>query len=310
MATILIVESNLFLGGILSQRLVKEGYEVLTTKDGKEGLRLIIDNHPVLVFLDLPIGHVKTFLGVLRQLHRKFWVTFPPIIVLSDVEEGKSPVQVSDLGVQAYLVKAYTEIDEMISKVKEILDSDIQAVRKNSPTAPAKPLVTEQKRIKAEIDKMIVVDSGGELPIVPLMDHLIWYAYLSRASDIHIKPEGERVAIRLRIDGILQDTFSFPKGIQSEIITRIKVLAGMRTDEHQTAQDGRFKTNIKGIPRQFDIRVSVVPTYYGENAVLRLLVEHAEITSLEDLSFSDADRAKLMKAIAKPNGMILATGPT
>jgi len=87
-------------------------------------------------------------------------------------------------------------------------------------------------------------------------------------------------------------------------------LSGMRTDEHQSAQDGRFKTNIKTLPNQFDIRVSVVPTYYGEDAVLRLLVEHSEIKSLDYLTFSDADRKKIMRAIEKPNGMILATGPT
>ncbi|MEK7616345.1 MAG: ATPase, T2SS/T4P/T4SS family [Patescibacteria group bacterium] len=309
--TILLVESNLFIGGILSQKLRKQNYHVLSTSNGKEGLHIIVDQRPSVVFLDLPIGQIKVFLGVLRLIHRDHQAIFPPIIVLSEVETGEAITEISQLGVRAYLVKAYTDINEMIAKIKEVLATS--SVVDGSPERQARPIlepvISEQKRIKAEIEKSLV-STDEELPIVPIVDNLVSYAYLARASDIHVKPEGERVAIRLRIDGLLQDTFSFPKTIQSEVITRIKVLAGMRTDEHQSAQDGRFKTNIKSLPRQFDIRVSVVPTYYGENAVLRLLVEQAEIKSLEDLTFSDNDRKKIMHAIERPNGMILATGPT
>ena len=315
--TILLVESNLFIGGILSQRLQEEHYDVVATKDPKEGLRKIVDLHPAVVFLDLPIGKVKTFLGVLRTIRRQHNFLLPPIIVLSDVEQSDEITKISELGVTSYLIKVYTDTGEMLAKIKELVNVDGSLGTAISDTGtgtavaprPVAPVISEQKRIRAEIEKSLVT-AEQELPIVPLIDNLILYGYLARSSDIHIKPEQERVSIRLRIDGLLQDVFSFPKNIQSEVITRIKVLAGMRTDEHQAAQDGRFKTTIKGLPRQFDIRVSVVPTYYGENAVLRLLVEQAEIKSLDDLTFSDTDREKLMHAIEKPNGMILATGPT
>ena len=212
------------------------------------------------------------------------------------------------MGVQSYLIKSYTNTEEMASKIKEMLSIKGMLGHVHSQSGPMAPMISEQKRIKAEVERTLVTPNA-EVPIVPLMDNLIMYAYLVRSSDIHIKPESERVAVRLRIDGLLQDVFSFPKNIQSEVITRVKVLAGMRTDEHQSAQDGRFKTNVKGLPRQFDVRVSVIPTYYGENAVLRLLVEQAEIKSLDDLTFSDADR-KSPACDRKPNGMILATGPT
>ncbi|MEK7583206.1 MAG: ATPase, T2SS/T4P/T4SS family [Patescibacteria group bacterium] len=314
--TILLVESNLFIGGILSQKLQQDHYDVATTKDPKEGLHKIVDLNPTVVFLDLPMGKVKTFLGVLRTIQRTHGMALPPIIVLSDVEQSDEITKISELGVKSYLIKAYTDTEEMLAKIKELVSTDGSlgpaiTTGGDAPVAPKPiaPVISEQKRIRAEIEKSLVT-AEQELPIVPLIDNLILYGYLARSSDIHIKPEQERVCIRLRIDGLLQDVFSFPKNIQSEVITRIKVLAGMRTDEHQAAQDGRFKTNIKGLPRQFDIRVSVVPTYYGENAVLRLLVEQAEIKSLEDLTFSDDDRAKLMHAIERPNGMILATGPT
>ena len=309
--TILLVESNLFIGGILSQKLQKERFRVLSTNNGKEGLHKIVDEQPSVVFLDLPIGKIKTFLGVLRQIHMQHKAIFPSVIVLSDLEKGEEIRQISELGVQAYMVKAYTNTDEMVAKIKEILGSETATANPHAhgSSQPLKPVISEQKRIKAEIEKALV-SKDVELPIVPLMDNLVTFAYLARASDIHIKPEAERVSVRLRIDGLLQDVFAFPKQIQSEVITRIKVLSGMRTDEHQSAQDGRFKTNIRNLPRQFDVRVSVVPTYYGENAVLRLLVEQAEIKSLDALTFSDSDRKKIMHAIEKPNGMILATGPT
>lgn len=314
--TILLVESNLFIGGILSQKLEQEGYRIITTKDPKEGLRDIIERKPSAVFLDLSLGKVKAFLGVLRVIQRQYRTTLPPIIVLSDSEQNEEISKISELGVRSYLVKAYTDTDEMLAKIHELVNMDgtlgtALVDTEGAPVAPrpVAPVISEQKRIRAEIEKSLVT-AEQELPIVPLIDNLILYGYLARSSDIHIKPENERVAIRLRIDGLLQDVFSFPKNIQSEVITRIKVLAGMRTDEHQAAQDGRFKTTIKGLPRQFDIRVSVIPTYYGENAVLRLLVEQAEIKTLYDLTFSDADRKKVMHAIERPNGMILATGPT
>ncbi len=145
--------------------------------------------------------------------------------------------------------------------------------------------------------------------IISLVDKLIEYADDVRASDIHIDPLDTYVRIRLRVDGVLQSTFSVSKQIHPEIIARIKVISGLRTDEHNTPQDGRFRI-VTSAKRPIDIRVSIVPTYYGENAVLRLLVDKAEHLSLETLGFSLADREKIGKAIKKPTGMILATGPT
>jgi len=152
-------------------------------------------------------------------------------------------------------------------------------------------------------------EQGKELSIIDLVDSLVEDAYHARASDIHIDPEDKRVRVRFRVDGVLHDSFIFPKEIHSEIVTRIKVLSGLRTDEHQAAQDGRFRIIIKK-EGPVDVRVSIAPTYYGENAVLRLLAEKAEKFTLETLSFSEADKKKVVNAIKKPYGMILCTGPT
>ena len=159
------------------------------------------------------------------------------------------------------------------------------------------PLV--EKELKKEPDK---------ISIISLVDALMVHAFNSNASDIHIDPEETGVRIRLRIDGVLQDAFAFPKEIQSEVITRIKVLSGLRTDEHQAAQDGRFKIPISDIG-YVDFRVSIAPTYYGENTVLRILSERTQL-NLDQLNFSKRDLEVVKKAIHKPYGMILATGPT
>ncbi len=149
------------------------------------------------------------------------------------------------------------------------------------------------------------------MSIISLASALIEQAYLLRASDIHIDPSQEKVRIRFRIDGVLQESFLFPKHIHSEVISRIKVLAGLRSDEHQATQDGRFRHLARDGKTQVDVRVSIVPTYHGENAVLRLLSDKAEQhTTLETLGFSEGDRVKILRAIERPNGMILATGPT
>ena len=148
-----------------------------------------------------------------------------------------------------------------------------------------------------------------ERSIIDLVDALVLEAHTLRASDIHIEPSEKGVMVRLRIDGVLQEKFVLDKTIHPEVISRIKVLTGLRTDEHQTAQDGRFRAMLPG-EQPVDVRVSITPTYWGENAVLRLLADKAEEFSLASLGFSKSDEEKLVRAIRRPHGMILATGPT
>jgi len=107
----------------------------------------------------------------------------------------------------------------------------------------------------------------------------------------------------------MHNIFAFPKDIQEEVISRIKVLSGLRTDEHQAAQDGRFKFRVNE-KEAFDMRVSITPTYYEENAVMRLLVEPEMGFSVKSLGFSEKNLAIVVKNISKPYGMILVTGPT
>ncbi|MES2007011.1 MAG: GspE/PulE family protein [Patescibacteria group bacterium] len=149
----------------------------------------------------------------------------------------------------------------------------------------------------------------GSISVIELVDKLIEEAHILRASDIHIDPVVQGLVVRLRIDGMLQDKFSFEKRIHPEIISRIKIMSSLRTDEHQAAQDGRFRAVLKD-KTPVDVRVSITPTYYGENAVLRLLADNEADFTLETLGFTKENQQKLMRAIRRPHGMILATGPT
>src|SRR3989344_3727404 len=162
---------------------------------------------------------------------------------------------------------------------------------------------TLQNKIQLELKK----EAG--VSIVDLVNSLVEHAYSLRASDIRITPTKNDVRVRLRIDGVLQDVFTIPSRIHNEVVSRIKIFSSLRTDEHQAAQDGRFRIDIEE-SGPVDIRVSITPTYHGQNIVLRILSDKAEEHSLETLGFSEKDRETLLKAIKRPFGMILSTGPT
>lgn len=156
--------------------------------------------------------------------------------------------------------------------------------------------------IKEELGK------GASISVVKLVSLMIKEAREMRASDIHIDPQRIDLRIRYRIDGRLLDRHCIPKRWHEELVSRIKILAELRTDEHQAPQDGRFRANLETGP--IDVRVSIMPTYHGENVVMRLLSDNAEAFTLQSLGFSEENTTKILEAIKKPYGMILATGPT
>lgn len=174
-----------------------------------------------------------------------------------------------------------------------------------------------KKEIKKEFADIVEAEAekakqsgvrAEDIPVIRIVDTLIDYGYENRASDIHIEPLEKETQIRFRIDGVLHNVVSLPKNIHGLVVTRVKVLSKLRTDEHFAAQDGKFvKEHNK---ERFDIRVSIVPVTEGENIVMRLLSERARKFNLPDLGLLGKDLKKIKAAIKKPYGMILATGPT
>jgi len=147
-----------------------------------------------------------------------------------------------------------------------------------------------------------------DLPIAKIVDVLIDAAYQDKASDIHIEPEEHNSLIRFRIDGVLHEVLRVPKVLHDRIITRIKVLSGLRTDEHMSAQDGKMRMALE--EENLDIRVSIIPIAEGEKAVLRLLSSRSREYTLADLGMAEKDLARVEAAYNKSYGMILSTGPT
>ena len=164
------------------------------------------------------------------------------------------------------------------------------------------------KTIQEILDKAKTVSKAEDVPIIKIVEAILVNGYNSKASDIHIEPYEEDTLIRFRIDGILHDIVTVPKSLQDLIVTRIKILARLRTDEHRAAQDGKLR--FKSGEEKVDARVSIVPIVYGEKAVLRLLSAKAREHDLENLGFAPEEFEKVMNNINKPWGMILSTGPT
>ncbi|QQG45981.1 MAG: Flp pilus assembly complex ATPase component TadA [Candidatus Niyogibacteria bacterium] len=150
--------------------------------------------------------------------------------------------------------------------------------------------------------------AAEELPIIRIVDTLLRHAIVQHASDIHIEPLEKELLMRYRIDGILRDAMVLPKQVATGIIARVKVLANLKLDEHRLPQDGRFM--IETDEEKVSFRVSVLPVFDGEKAVLRLLPENKHGFTLEQLGFRGEGLERIERAIRKPTGMILATGPT
>ena len=329
LGTILIVEDNIFMAELLAEKITNEGYEAVTVYSGKDALDKISSVKPILVLLDIPLsGDIDGF-ELLTTIRKSAGKVALPIIVMFNMNQPEVMEKSLQLGANYYIIKALVNTEDIIAKVEALLrsktkeipidkveiaagDAAVQEVAKKAEAIRKEKFevsLEAPRRIKSKIDNMLLM-SENEISIINLVDSMMEYAFLARASDIHLEPVEDKLIARLRIDGILHDVFMFPKGIHPGVITRIKVLGGMRTDEHQAAQDGRFRITIANPPSQFDVRVSIIPTYYGENSVLRLLAEQTQIAKIDDLALTEDNKEKIKKATRRPHGMILATGPT
>ena len=159
------------------------------------------------------------------------------------------------------------------------------------------------------LDKEIT-ESDQEASVIKFVNQVIWEAFKDRATDIHFEPAEDELRIRYRIDGILHQTPMPPqlKRFQAALISRIKVISGMNISEKRLPQDGRINVRIKG--EEIDIRVSTVPTVYGESVSLRLLTRGKIFLSLDKLGFSPLEEKAIREIIIKPHGIFLVTGPT
>jgi type II secretory ATPase GspE/PulE/Tfp pilus assembly ATPase PilB-like protein len=169
-------------------------------------------------------------------------------------------------------------------------------------------LIEENIKATARLKMMGEKEVAEELPIINIVDGILAYAISLNASDIHIEVLKDGVLVRFRIDGVLHEMMRIPKEVHPAIVARIKLLAGLKIDEHRKPQDGRLRYEALG--EAMDIRVAIMPTFYGEKIEMRLLRATAKPMSLRELGMLD-DTAKLIEeSIKKTYGMLLVTGPT
>jgi type II secretory ATPase GspE/PulE/Tfp pilus assembly ATPase PilB-like protein len=161
-----------------------------------------------------------------------------------------------------------------------------------------------------DLSKQDLSDLDQEASVVKFVNQVIWEAYKDRSTDIHIEPLESDLRIRYRIDGVLRETPMPPylKRFQSSVISRIKVMANMDIAEKRLPQDGRISIRIRG--EEIDVRVSTMPTVYGESVSLRLLMRGGSLISMSDLGLNQKDSDLLTRMITRPHGILLVTGPT
>src|SRR5438552_2566164 len=197
--------------------------------------------------------------------------------------------------------------------------SDVETINKGFYDLKAS-LQTAEKQLTAS--RLSTVDLGNQeflsgeskeldpaaAPVVKALDHILSYAFEQRASDIHFEPKRDLTLVRLRIDGILHDVHLIPKIVYQAVVSRIKLLSGLNLAEKRRPQDGRIKR--EQASREIELRVSTMPTAFGEKAVLRIFDPDILLKGIDELGLSGHDVPKFHDFIARPTGIILVTGPT
>ena len=195
-------------------------------------------------------------------------------------------------------------------------DEDIETAAKKFYGVGAETLdrMMQDDRIDLEDEddllRQDLSDLDQEASVVKFVNQIIWEAFKDRATDIHIEPMEMDLRIRYRVDGVLHETPMPPqlKRFQSSVISRIKVMSNMDIAEKRLPQDGRISVRIRG--EEIDVRVSTMPTVYGESVSLRLLMRGGGLITMTDLGLNDHDSSHLKKMITRPHGILLVTGPT
>lgn len=152
------------------------------------------------------------------------------------------------------------------------------------------------------------VKKSSAPPIIKLVDSIVIHAVANRANDIHLEPQDLNLTLRIRVDGIMRETMHFPKWVQGPVVSRIKIMARLNIAEKRIPQDGRMKLRIGA--KSLELRVSTLPTQYGETVVMRILDTQSQVMELRHVGMLQDDYGKVVEMIERPQGIVIATGPT
>jgi len=201
-------------------------------------------------------------------------------------------------GLSGEVTKALTELET------ELLTSPKKEKTENDKKVAAKQEEEEGEDITASGNSKIIDNA----PVTKIVATILRYATDGGASDIHIEPIASNVRVRFRVDGVMNTSLVLPARIHPSVVARIKIMSNMRLDEKRKPQDGRFSAKLND--RKIDFRVSTFPTYFGEKVVIRILDQEKGVKTLDDIGFSKSNLEAIRRAINRPYGLILITGPT
>ncbi len=294
-------------GGSFAQAILDEGVA------SPEGIARTLASRFQLPFVDLALVGVQQDAAGQVPLHVLERVTAVPYAL----EDATLRVAVADPGnVQAIdeLRLATSFQLELAVASREDIANEIRRLMRASEAFGARAVLEEEQghlgEEEEEIDDLEVDDGISDVPLVRLVNSIIFQAAEDGASDIHFEPQEDALAVRLRIDGVLHEVQRIPKRMTAGVTTRLKVLAKLDIAERRKPQDGRISLNAAAAGRMLDIRVATLPTVEGEAVVMRLLDKSKRAPTLTELGLSDDMRVKMEALIRRPTGAILVTGPT
>ncbi|OHA50093.1 MAG: hypothetical protein A2682_03320 [Candidatus Terrybacteria bacterium RIFCSPHIGHO2_01_FULL_58_15] len=232
---------------------------------------------------------------------------------LGSDEAGQQYVQIAmrdpgDLETRSYVEnKLSIPARVAIASLSE-LDEAFRQYRFGIASEFSQEIETKLKEFSAAGQEQDLAQLATALPVVSIIERILEHAVSLRASDIHFEPFEEFFLIRYRVDGVLRDVLILPGSVAPIFVARVKVLANLRVDEHLAPQDGRFTFQMER--ERIDVRVSIVPVFWGEKTVMRLLRSSVRLTSLQALGFGDSGQQALAEEMQRSHGMMLVTGPT
>jgi len=288
---------------LLQQEKVEEG-QLLPLLARELGLKFMAtipeDAVQVELVQKLPLSYLKKYniLPLSLQDKRLSVVASLPFLdnILSDL---KTVFQVDFIEINLCTrSEIITAINRVFGQVEAEADEIIEDLDKDSDD-----FLTELEQ--GSID---LLDEADDAPIIKLVNHILTRAVRTGASDIHIEPYEHKLKVRFRLDGILYDFLSLPRKIHAHLVSRIKIMAGLNIAEKRLPQDGRIEIKIGN--REVDLRVSTLPTSFGERIVLRLLEKGIRLLAISDIGMGNSDLTTLKKLLNLTHGIILVTGPT
>ena len=286
----------------LGQILVELGYisekEVLDALGKRMGLQIIrLDTFKI---------DVKAVAKIPKQLASKY-----NMIAIAE-QAGKLTVAMSDplnfyavedvRQITGMTLEVYLAESDQISKSIDLYYSEVgakvAAEKANISAVPIGPTAKELEEL----------ESGDDVPIVKFLNSLLVHGYSTQTSDIHIEPFEEKTSVRMRADGMLTEYLTLSNTIHKQLVARIKIMSGLDIAERRVPQDGHFRNFIDGY--DINVRVSILPTIYGEKAVLRYLSTNTKVDNSGTFGMNEENYAKMLKMLSNPNGIIYITGPT